>query len=292
MGTESRAFDVASLRESAKLVADRYRTPTPDPASGQVWKARWAECAQTVLVVDAADAEVEAIPLSSDETLDGVGTVVLHAGEQPFEYDVVAWRSLRSRLPDRVLGDFFGSVLPAVLDRAESATPEGPRITSVIDERSQVSDGIDDRMHELASSSWLPLVFRTINVGELAAAKDIRPSTVADALQVNPGAARAILVGDLTPSPDQYARLASLLGVDVDEIAAVPPIDPDLARELDRPVYRERLWEVGREAGARDEVEARLGAARAVLALAARTPFGVQPRQVWASKIEDYLNGH
>lgn len=291
MGTDRRALDLASLRERAKLVADRYRTPTPDPAPGQVWKARWAECVQTVLVVDVADVEFEAIPLSSDETLDGVGTVVLHAGEQPLEYDVVAWRSLRCRLPERVLGDFFGSVMPAVLDRVESATPEGPRITSVIDERSQVSDAIDDRMHELASCSWLPLVFRTINVGELAAARDIQPSKVAEALQVNPGAARAILVGDLAPSPDQYERLASLLGVAVDEIAAAPPIDPDLAMELDRPVYRERLWEVGREAGARDEVEARLGAARAVLALAARTPSGVQPRQVWASKIEDYLNG-
>jgi len=85
MPSRPTAFDV---------VVARFAGPTEEPETGQIWRARWRDTAQLLLLTSSNDSDVEAVPLSLDVDLGDDTAVLFRSDIQPLGFDVVAWRSL------------------------------------------------------------------------------------------------------------------------------------------------------------------------------------------------------
>ena len=168
----------------------------------------------------------------------------------------------------------------------------GAPITSVLDERSQVRDVIDERLARLASASWQPSTASDFDLEGAVRAMGYSPSDISNILGIEPGAASSLIRGTRVLTQEQAERLAPLLSVDITDILDNVKLDPSLILEIDRPCFRRRLWEVGQREGATDEGDWRFQVASERLALAARTTGAATDRQRWAGLIEVFLSGH
>ncbi|MGO9881364.1 MAG: helix-turn-helix domain-containing protein [Acidimicrobiales bacterium] len=221
---------------------------------------------------DVALADDRAVPLPSNVVLG---------------HETVAWMSLSFRLPVRVLDVLIGYVDPAVFANGGIGAP----IVSPLDERSQISEAIKDRMEVLEEAAWAPAGAEAIDIGGTMRARGLTPSRVAQQIEVDAGEVTALVRGDRMPTPEQATKLAPILGVAAEALTAPHAVDPDLMWVLDRPRFRRRLAERGRSNGVTDEIAWRYYVATSELPTAARFTQSSGARSRWTALVEDYLNG-
>ena len=272
-------------------LTQRLAAEQGDPAQGEIWRVRWGSTVQSVVVIDVSADSVVGSPLSYDVALGDNHAVQVSPLNQTLGYEVVAWTSLQRQLPMFVLDVVLGQVDDDALLAIRRQVGDGASITSVLDERCQVHDAIEQRMETLAQARWLPSSIQVRNLGSLMRERRIGPSDISEALGIEPGTATALARGERSVTPEQAGRLAPLLGVTEDDLLAPVAMDPQLVHELDRPVFRHRLWEKGRQEGATDEATWKYHIASTQLALAARTTNRATERDRWSGLIEEYLRG-
>jgi len=270
-------------------VVARFAGPIEEPETGQIWRARWRDTAQLLLLTGSNDSDVEAVPLSLDVDLGDDTAVLLRSDIQPLGFDVVAWRSLRRRLPVRVLDVLLGWADPVAVEAVGHAQGVGAAIVSDLDERSQVRDAMGERIETLEAADWVPQSTEPIDLAEKMRARGLTPSQLASELDIDPGTVIAFVRGDRVPTSAEATRLSPLLNIDIASLTGAHLVDPDLVWALDRPRFRRRLEARGRQLGITDESEWRFRVATQELATAARTTGSVDPRRRWLGLIEDFL---
>lgn len=266
----------------------QFASDQPDPSEGDIWSARWGSTIQLIGVREVNAGVVFVCPLSYDVALGDEASVLLPASGQTLGRDVIAFTSLGRELPTFVLEFRFGQISRDGLDDIRNGIGIGAPITSVLDERGQLLELIEERMLSLSSASWIPESVERWDVSAVLRDRGLGPGALASELGFAPGAAASFLRGERTLSHEQMSRLASWLGLEEFELenSSVPH---DLQQELNRPVYRQRLLLKGRSHGVHDEGEWRFRVATSELAVAARTDRSIDPRTRWAALIEDYL---
>jgi hypothetical protein len=276
--------DVKSFRQLIRaLAADQV-----DPVVGDIWKTRWHSSVQIVTVIADNSDGANVIPLSYDVALADDSSVQLSVADQSLGYAVVAWTSLSRVIPlcafDVKLGELGANGLASV------AAPIGGGTSplSSLDERSQVRDAIDERMDKLAHANWLPDADTSIDLATAIRDRNVKISDIARLLNIEPGFATALVRGDRKLTASQSTVLSEFLDLDEHSQTINPRVDPILVHELNRPLYRRRLWQKGLERGATDEAVWRYEVAT-VLPIAARTTSHQSPRERWAGLIEDFL---
>lgn len=133
-------------------VVTAWRGDLPAPARGQVWRARWGDVTEIVVVLDVQDMDwIVAAPVSVEVEFVDDTVVVLPAEVSPLGGPIAVWVDLSRPVPVRVLDRQVG----AVGDPASLAAPSaaGPAIASNLDPRLEVRAGLDDAMDSLAAAS-------------------------------------------------------------------------------------------------------------------------------------------
>jgi len=274
---------------SLAAISDAFGAPAGEPVRAQIWRAMWDAASQVVLVIDVGDDDFEAAPVTPEvEFADD--TCVPLAPTGALSGPLVAWTSLRRRLPIRVLDVMLGEVSDDELRLVDDGRGVGAPIVSVLDERDQLRGIVIDRMEQLAEAHWLPEVAAAIDIGEALKSRKLTPGVVAPKLGVDPGVVVAFARGDRRPTPEQASVLAELLDVEPAGLTAAPELDRELAWALDRPRVRRRLAERGRAEGHENEAEWRLTVATQKLPLAARVTGPADPRRRWAGLVEAFLD--
>lgn len=280
--------DETALRQSLGRIADAFAQEPPDPIAGHVWRCRWQDAAQLVVVVSVNDRSVDAIPMTSDVDLgDDTGVTFSTAGGT-LENRWLAWVGLRQSLPTRVLDICVDRVEPATLEAFRVEVGDGAPIGHPLDERLQVRDAIAARMHALKAARWERDDVRPVDIEALIKARGLSAGQVAQQADVPPGTIVEILRHRRVPTGNLADRLGEILDVSPSELSA-QPLDANLVVALDRPKYRRRLADKGRQAGVLDEGAWRYQVANEQLALAARTTVHADEMRRWQGVIEDYL---
>ena len=282
---------IAFQKDLFEELIQRMAAEQDDPVSREIWRVRWGSTVQLVVILDVSTESVVASPLSYDVALGDNHAVQVSPLNQTLGYEVIAWTSLERQLPIFVLDVVLGKVDDDGLLAIRSQVGSGASITNALDERCQVHDAIEERMEVLAQARWLPASIQVRNLASVMRERLVVPSDISKALGIEPGTATAIVRGERGVTPEQAGRLAPLLGVTEDDLLAPAAINPQLVHELDRPVFRQRLWEKGRQEGATDEATWKYHVASTQLALAARTTDRATERDRWRGLIEEYLRG-
>lgn len=276
---------------NVKLFQELIRTLTADqfdPVVGDIWKTRWHSSVQIVTVIAENSEGINVIPLSYDVALADDTSVELPVADQSLGYAVVAWTSLGRVIPmctfDVKLGELGANGLASIV----AAIGGGTSPLSPLDERSQIRDAVGERMDKLAHANWVPDAETSIDLATAIRDRNIKISEVAKILNIEPGFATALVRGDRKLTASQSTVLSEFLDLDDHSQAIHSRVDPILVNELNRPLYRRRLWQKGLDRGATDEAVWRYEVAT-LLPIAARTTSHQSPRERWAGLIEDFL---
>lgn len=269
---------------------DAFAATAPEPAVGQIWRARWRHTAQLVLVLRTDDVSVSAAPITPDVELGDDLAVIVDDDASPFGYAVLVWTGLTADLPVRVLDVDLGDIDRAALAAVEGRRGIGAPITHPLDERAQVRDAISDRMEALANAVWAPEAATTIDLTAAMKAKGFTPGKLAPIIGVDAGEIMAVARGDTVPTPELAERLGPLLGIEPLDLLGARRLDPDLVWAFDRPSLRRPLRERAEAEGFEDEGAFRYHVATAELALAARQTKSTSPRDRYLGLIRDYLD--
>jgi hypothetical protein len=168
-----------------------------DPLPGQLWRARWDEVVELVLLLEVGDGDVFAAPISLDDRCADEDTVILQSTQTSLTTTVAVWMGLAQRLPLYVLDRRLGISRVDVTDR--------DWVAHAIDARARAADALGF----LADATWAPS--GTGELGRMLASASLDPQALIELLDVSPQIALALRRGQLAATPDQAAKLAPLL---------------------------------------------------------------------------------
>lgn len=249
----------------------------PDPAPGQLWRARWEDVSIFVVVLRTEGSSVDVAPVSLDVELATDSAVLLEPGETDFDVPVAVWLELRAAVPERVLEQYAGTVHLAV-DALRKA-PQGRPVLTPQDDRAMEVAVLGDDMDELAAA---PAHGATLQ--ELLAPVGLQQLV---GLGVPTQLALALSRGLRLLTPELAAKIAPVAGTTPEALLrANPPLPADVLRDLDSAEGREL---VSRLAAHRDipEADARLMAGYGAYALAARETG--RGHVDWTARIAAYV---
>lgn len=269
-----------------------FESEPGDPAPGQLWRTRWDDVTELVLILRVGDADVAAAPISVDDRYADEDTVILQRRQTSLATTVAVWMGLARQLPmcvlDRRLGmtdvDVTGSDW---IDHAVNAgATRGRAAVSPLDAVNHVRARISDLVESLAEATWAPS--GTGELGKLLAAVSVGPQQLVDLLDVKPQTALALCRGQKAATPEQAAKLASVLKMpDQAILEANPAPPPGLVRRMSRPRRRAQVSQLATRRGV-GERSAWLSATYEVYALAARQT-GPQAEPAWDERIDQYF---
>jgi hypothetical protein len=160
-----------------------------DPERGQLWRARWGEVTELVLVIGVHDEDIVAVPVSLDDRFADEHTVVLVSTQTSLATTVAVWTGLALRLPMYVLDRQIGAVAFDVTDTwvddaVAGGAVRGQTAISPIDPVIEIRAGLLDAMQTLAEAAWAPS--GTGELGTLLASASVTPQRLVDLLGVTP----------------------------------------------------------------------------------------------------------
>lgn len=287
------AARLARLAADAR-VPDAVRTAfisdPPEPAEGQVWRAKWDDVAELVVLVAVKGDTVTAVPVSLETDYATSGAYRLPAEATTLQVPLVVWAGLSRDLPVRVLdrvagetADPVGATWPADVPSAEKGRTPGTALHPAQELRVHYAE----RIASLAEAVWVPAGSGAL-AGLLSDA-EITVAELAELLDVPPNHALAIRRGQRPVTRDQAQLLAQALRRSVDEVvAANPSPPPELTSHLDRPQWMTKVRRLARAAGVSDH-EAWQRAAFGTFALAARISGKPHEDDVWNLLLERYF---
>ncbi|WP_084780147.1 hypothetical protein [Planobispora rosea] len=262
-----------------------------EPAPAQLWRARWQQVVELLLIVEVDDAAV-AMPIMLDDRHADAQTLVLAPGQTSLAVTLTVWIDLVRRLPLYVLDRHVGMVTVDV-SRANwetAAIAAGARYgsdpVSRADRRHEIRAGLDDAMDVFATATWTPA--GTGELARLLASAAIGVQQLADTLDITPQRALALRRGQVPASDREAAVLAPILGLSHQAVLeANPPPPAGLAAQMSRPRRRAQVVRLARRRGI-TEHSAWLAATYAVNAQAARQT-GQSREPAWEERIDRYF---
>jgi plasmid maintenance system antidote protein VapI len=245
-----------------------------DPTPGQLWRARWDDVVELVLLLAVGDADVAAAPISLDDRYADEDTVILQRMQTSLATTVAVWTGLARRLPMCVLDRLLGMVDVDVTDNAwidsavSAGATRGRAAVGPLDAVNHVRARIGDSIGSLAEATWAPS--GTGALGKLLASTSVNPQQLVDLLDVKPQTALAMCRGQRAATPEQAEKLAPVLKMPDQAVLEANPAPPrGLVQRMSRPRRRAQVNQLATRRGV-EERSAWLSATYAVYALAAR----------------------
>lgn len=228
---------------SSVTVPDEVRAAwtgvAPGLAVGQIWRARWDDQVQLVVILS-ADQRPTAIPLSFDLDYTDSTTTPIAAAANPFNVPVIVWPELAQALPIVVFDRFAGQLSPEATaslaseparSREDRSLPHPVRVYRAL---------LEDAMAELSAARWYES-----GSGDLSAIlhrANLTVQDVAAALGATPQRALAIWRGQLALSHEEAEKVAPLIGESAETLLAANPAPPaDLIACLEQPVRHRQV---------------------------------------------------
>lgn len=264
-----------------------WNGPVPDPAAGQVWRARIAELTELVLLIAVDAHTVMAAPVSIDAEYADEQAVTVPADESPLGVATTVWLGLAHTVPMRTLDRCAGRLTPpaaevtstirgigqpgaAVVSAAQPVAEYRARLADCIEKLSNVSS-------EIPGTGELPALLTTAG---------LKPSRLVE-LGLDTPRALSVARGTAAVNENEAEVLARELDRSLDDVLNANPAPPtDLTTWLDRPQRRRQLEGLAAQRGI-DAEEARVHAAYDVWALAAREPGGGVD---WNARLDRYFD--
>jgi plasmid maintenance system antidote protein VapI len=273
-----------------------------DPDAGQLWRFEWDGRGAVGLIVGLDADTLLVVPAEDDPHLGDDWALLLDEADSPIGLSFVLWTGLAVSLPLRVVNVLLGVVPEPVMTGVQDAL--GARaanrlgaadgigaISSVLDERAQLVEGIKRRFAELAAATWLPAAAgEPARIGDLLQAAGLQATQVADHLGLPPREVLKLVRNQRPLSPEEAVRLAELLGVAPSTLGATVSIPAELVAALDRPHRRAQLRALA-EAARTSEAAFRRAEALAILPMAARRTGAPGAGPDWEQLVEDRLRG-
>jgi hypothetical protein len=271
-------------------VRQRFESEPVDPRPGQLWRARWVDVVEIVLLVEVNSDGVLAVPMSLDDAFADPEPLIVPATLTALDTPVAAWTGLAVRLPMCVLDrhadsvafdvtgpDWVASALVAGCRRGRSP---GSRTAPVHEFRGRLADA----MHDLSTAAWAPQ-----GAGTLASLIAAAPVSTTDLVKRLGGQAPRVLAlrrGHAAATPEEATILAPILQLTEQGVLdANPALPVDLVRLLSRP---RRRAQVARLATQRRQTERRTWQSAAFSLQAARQT-GASTEPAWDERIDRYF---
>lgn len=264
-----------------------WNGPVPEPAAGQLWRARIAELTEFVLLITVDARTITAAPVSIDAEYADEQAVTVPADESPLGVATTVWLGLAHTVPMRTLDRCAGRLTPAAAEVTSTIRGIGRPGAAVVSAAQPVTEyraRLADCMDKLAAvSTDIP------GTGELPAlltVAGLKPSRLVE-LGLDTPRALAVTRGTAAVNEDEAAVLARELDRSMDDVLTANPAPPkELTTWLDRPRRRRQLEGLATQRGI-DAEEARVHAAYDVWALAAREPGGGVD---WNARLDRYFD--
>lgn len=265
---------LGSYQASEALLTALEQQEQPDPAAGQLWRARVDGTAVLVLVLRAFNHGVGEVVVATPGETPPAGSSVDHLVERTGVFrHLTLWPSLRGQLHQRVLDK--------MIENSETTL----RLSALLASRAHHADAIVDELDPGAELlADLKDEFQTLQDARAVPLREAEPPKLASVL---PGDARAqlsLVIRELAV-PQQQAMellrglreltrkqaeaLEQELGLATGSLPAAGGIQRDLALEVEHPRWREEVRRRARDFGV-SEVEGRISLAAEAYALAAR----------------------
>ncbi|MEV4081563.1 hypothetical protein ACGFJC_12965 [Nonomuraea fuscirosea] len=262
-----------------------------DPAPGQLWRARWGEIVELLLITE-VDVSAVAMPVMLDDCVADARTLVLAADQTSLAVTLAVWMDLARHLPMYILDRQIGTVAVDVSrsgwesDAIAGGARYGSGPVSAADPRHEVRARLEDAMREFAEAKWAPS--GSGDLARLMAAASLSPQRLIDAMGISPQRALALRRGQVAVDDAEARVLAPLLGITEEavlEANASPPAA--LVVQLSRPRRRAQVMRLARKRGI-SEHSAWLAATYGVNAQAARQT-GKSQDPGWEERIDRYF---
>lgn len=267
--------------------------PPPEPAPGQIWRARWGGVAEAVLLITAQGNAVETLPVTFDDEEADAGAVLVDKSDSTLDTGIVIWFDIQTTLPTRVLERHLGSVSARLsnLDWSHlvdgmDGLERGEELVYDSDPRRAVRAELEDRLEELSRADWLGA--GSGELGQILRDAGLTPSALADTLDIPVQRSMSILRGQVAITQEEAERLSKAVGRTAAELLASNPVPPaDIVSLLDQPGRRSQILMFAEKRGI-PEIEARREAAFGTLALAARQTGDTKAPE-WGSRLDRYF---
>jgi hypothetical protein len=261
-----------------------------DPRSGQLWRARWDEVVEILLILDVYDDGVAVAPVSLDDRLADERTVILEPHQTSLGTTVAVWNGLVRQLPVYVLDRQVGAVAGMTDAWVEEATAGGAAIGRVangpLDPLIPVRAELGDALQLLADATWAPS--GTGELSTMLASASVSPQQLVGLLNMPPQRAIALARGQIPATAEDAAVLAPLLQLPARDVLEANPAPPaNLVRRMSRPRRRAQVSRFAAQRGI-DERSAWLTTTYAIGAQAARQT-GEATDPVWDDRIDRYF---
>jgi len=260
------------------------------PSPGQLWRVRWEDTVELVIVLAATDTTVSAAPVTEDVDYADDESVVLPAAACPLEVDMVAWLGLARNLPNRVLDRTFGAASQTWCDVAlggRGTTAEhGDELVLDSDLRHQYRAQLKDNLVRLAEARWVPEGAGGLDA--ILSTNALGPRELVAILQVEVPAAVSLVRGQMPVTAEQADLLADHVRLPPEDILAANPAPPGpVCALVDLPRHRPQIDRLAAQRGITD-TEAHRVAAYGSWAVAARQT-GVLNDSVWEHRLQQYF---
>lgn len=283
MGPPSERLLQAAARAAApEPVYAAWNAAPPEPAAGQLWRARWGSAAHLVVLLSAVwEGVVTVAPASMERRLLDEESVLLPPEASDLERLLVVWIGLAREVPVRVLDRSPGALRVDVETLQDAA--RGPEIESPIDPRELSRARLLDLLDALVAASWSPP--GTGSLQHLLSA--LKPAEIAVALSCPPYRALELARGQQTVTASEADALAPLVGVSPAELLqANPPVPAELVSLMDWPRRRAQVERLAERKGLSVPAAWR-EAAYDIAGLAARQTGDSVP--AWEGRIDQYF---
>lgn len=241
--------DAAHPRSRLEIAASSVAVPTdvhaawtgiaPELAAGQIWRARWNDQIQLV-VIRIVEQRPTAMPLSFDRDYTDSTITRIAAAANPFKVPVIAWPEFAQALPIVVFDRFAGLLDPeatASLVTEPARSGEGRLVPHPVRVYRAL---LEDAMEELSAARWYES-----GSGDLSAIlqrANLKVQDVAAVLGATPQRALGVWRGQLALSGEEVKKVAPLLGESTEALLAANPAPPaDLIACLEQPVRHRQI---------------------------------------------------
>lgn len=257
------------------VVAQTMREDLPEPAPGQIWRARWQDAARLVLILAVRRDRLDAAAVTLDPDSADDHAAVVDPDHTTLGMATAIWFDDHATLPMRVLDRFAGRVVGTAQDLPAASAligwldtlARGGPVHTPADPRALTRAELLDALDTFAEAAWVNQ--RGGDLRELLRGASL-PEVVAALGDADPRNAMSIMRGQRGITVDQARALGRLLGREPEELmAANPALPPDLVAVFDRPATREKVVALAARRGA-DEISTRRNAAYDVYGMAAR----------------------
>jgi hypothetical protein len=289
---ERLAAAVAAARVPDAVVRAWTAEP-PEPAPGQLWRARWGDVVELVLLFAVASDTVQVAPASVDVECADDGAVVVAESDTSLGIPVAVWDVLARELPMRVLDRHAGHLAPDLATPAgvaeaalQGRAQRGRSAFSPLDPCLQFRSHLDDALDTFRAARWAPTGTGSLAVVLRGAGVEV--TQLMDLLEVPAQRALALLRGRAAVTEEEAERLQPVTGLTVaDLLAANPALPAGLVACLDRPIWRARVQRLAVRSRMPEPV-AWQAAGYGTWALAARQTGG-EPSAAWGERLGRYF---